>query len=718
MAGSFFTQSWYRVAGLKPRLADHIDVTRHRYAGQAWYALSDPVSGRVHRLTPQAYLFAARMDGKRTIDAIWQDMVGELDTEAPGQEDIVQLLMQLHSSDLLVGDIPPDAGEMLLRRNRQQRSLWLRNLCSPLSMQFPLIDPDRFLTRTMPLLRPFLGWVGLVAWLLLVLTGLVIAGEHWKELSANLLDRVMAAEGLLVLGLCYPIVKALHELGHGYAAKRFGCEIREMGVMLLVFFPVPYVDASASSALPSKWQRAAVAAAGIMVELALAAIAAIVWAEAEPGVLRAVAFNVMLIGGVSTVVVNGNPLLRFDGYYVLTDVLEMPNLQQRSTRFMGYLVNRHIFRVPLLPTLPANLYERAVMFIYAPTSFVYRILVMVGVSLFVAGHYFVVGVAMAVVTTVMALLWPAAKALWKVATGLQYRVCRGRAVGFTFGAIAAVVAGALFIPAPVHSNAEGVIWLPQEAMVRAGADGFVSRVVVQPGAMVAKGDVLFRLSHPIAEAKLRVVAARVDELAAKYAAEWVTDRIAAAVTGFELNQARATLAREKVRISDETVRAPSDGRFNPSKPATDFVGSYVKLGELVGYVTPPAGAVARVLVPQGDIGLVQSRLRRVEVRLADRHTDLPSSLLRAVPAADDTLPSAALASDNGGSVFTDPRFQQGPKAFERHFQFDVTLPEGEMAVAESGFGARVFVRFDYAWEPVGAALYRRVRQGMLSRFET
>src|ERR1700676_4779737 len=228
MPDNFFVQSWYRVAGLRPRIASHVTVARHRYGSQAWYALADPVSGRVHRLTPAAYLFAARLDGQRTVDAVWQEMVAEMDTEAPGQETVVNLLMQLHGAVLLAGDIPPDAAELLSRRDRLRRSIWIRNLRSPLSMQIPLIDPDRFLTRTMPLIRPLFSWFGLLAWLVLMTMALLTVGQNWAELTDNILDRVMAGEGLLTLALCYPVIKILHELGHGYAAKRFGCEVREM----------------------------------------------------------------------------------------------------------------------------------------------------------------------------------------------------------------------------------------------------------------------------------------------------------------------------------------------------------------------------------------------------------------------------------------------------------------------------------------------------------
>ncbi len=717
MAQAFFTQNWYRVAALRPRIQNHVKVERHRYGRQVWYALLDPLAGRVHRVTTAAYLFAVRMDGKRTVDDIWQELVAEMDTGAPGQEAVIQLLMQLHGADMLAGDIPPDSAELLSRRDRQARSVWLSNIRSPLSMRFPLIDPDAFLTRTLPFVRPFLGWFGLLLWLALLIAGGSTAAHHWSELTENILDRVMASQGLLALVLCYPIMKALHELGHGYVAKNLGCEVREMGVMLLVLFPVPYVDASASAAIPGKWRRAAVAAAGIAVELALAAIAALVWAAAEPGLIRAIAFNVMLIGGVSSLLVNGNPLLRFDGYYVLSDILEVPNLAQRGTRYLGYLMNRHVYGVPGMRDFSASTYERAVMLIHTPLSWIYRMVVLTGIAVFVATHYFILGVAAAIISVATSFLWPLLKSLWRVATAPVYRGRRLRAAGLTFGAIAAAAAFVLAVPAPLHSTAEGVIWVPEDAVIRARTDGFILALRANPGELVDKDRPLITLTHPIAEAKLLVTAAHVDELAARHAAEWVTDRVAAEATRFEWLQEQAALAREQQRIAHHVILAPAAGVFNAARPDGDLQGRFVKEGEILGHVTPLAGRVARVVVPQADIGLVRDRLTRVEIRLADRRTDLITSIVRAVPSARDDLPSPALASTNGGRIAADPRDGKGLRAFERLFQFDIALPD-DPAVAMAGFGSRVYVRFEYAWEPIGEMIYRRTRQALLSRFET
>ena len=710
---AFFVTNWFRVAELRPFLQSHIRAERHRYGKQSWYALHDRLTGRVHRVTPAAFLFAVRMDGRRTVDAIWQELVAELDTDAPGQQAVLQLLGQLHHADLLAGDIPPDAVALLRRRDQQARATLTRNLRSPLSLQIPLFDPDSLLRRALPFVRPLLSPIGLVLWLALVVAGGLAAAQHWEELSSNVADRVLLSQGLIAFALCYPVIKALHEFGHGIVAKRFGCEVREMGVMLLVLFPVPYVDASNSAALRSRWQRAAVAAAGIAVELGLSAAACLYWAAAEPGFGRALAFDVMLIGGVSTVLVNGNPLLRFDGYYVLSDVLGVPNLAPRGARYLGYLFNRYVFGVRGLPRFPASAWERGVMLAYMPLAWCYRMAMLATVALFVAAHYFVVGVGMAALTVVVGLLWPLGKALARVVTSPFYAGRRWRAAGLTYGLLAAVAAALLVLPVPVHTTAQGVVWLPESALVRAGTEGFITAAEATPGEAVQRGDTLFTMHYELAEARMRVRAARVEELRAKLKADWVTDRIAAGVDAFEFAQEEAALLRERDRLTRMTVLAAADGVFTPSRPVGDAPGRWVRGGEVLGWVTPPAGSVVRVLVPQEDVGLLQGRLEGARLLLPDGETVVQTRVLRAVPAASTELPNPALASSNGGAVATDIRDTKVLRAFQRYFQFDLALPEGD-----APFGARVSVRFDYAWEPVGDVLYRRVRQALLSRFET
>ena len=275
------------------------------------------------------------MDGLRTIQQIWDSACAELGDDVLTQEEFIRLLAQLHQSDVLHADVAPDTREATDRDGKQRRRKLVMSILNPMAIRLPLLDPDDFLTATMPLVRPFISWFGAILFLAVAGYGLVLAVMHWAELTENITDQILATESLWLLAVTYPLVNALHELGHGYATKQFGGEVHEIGIMFLVLIPVPYVDASAASGFRDKSKRMIVGAIGIMVELFLGSLALFVWLGAEPGAVHAVAYNVMLISGVSTILFNGNPLLRFDGYYVLADALEIPNLGSRLTKYLS-----------------------------------------------------------------------------------------------------------------------------------------------------------------------------------------------------------------------------------------------------------------------------------------------------------------------------------------------------------------------------------------------
>jgi len=310
MSETLFSPSWYRVASLRPRMRSHVRIHRHSFRGEIWFVLQDEAAERTHRFSAAAHRVIGLMNGERTVQQIWESASTQLGDAAPTQEDVIRLLGQLHAADALLCDVPPDTMEMFRRFERHERMKWRRRLWTPLALRFPLVDPDRFLQRTQWLVAPLFGWFGALLWLAAVGSAAVLAVSRWTDLTSNIADRVLAPENLFALWLIYPVVKALHELGHAYATKRWGGEVHEIGIMLLVLTPVPYVDASSASGFKDKRQRMVVGAAGIAVELFLGALALFVWVSVEPGIVRTVAYNVMLITGVSTLLFNGNPLLR------------------------------------------------------------------------------------------------------------------------------------------------------------------------------------------------------------------------------------------------------------------------------------------------------------------------------------------------------------------------------------------------------------------------
>lgn len=713
MTGSLFSTSWYRVAGLKPRLRSHAQIHRHQYRGQTWYVLQDRSTERFHRFSPAAYLLIGLMDGERTVEAIWEAACTRLGDDAPTQDEVIQLLSQLYGADVLRCDVTPDAAELLERRERHARRQWQSQLFSLLSWRLPLFDPERFLRRLLPAVRPMIGWGGAVLWLAAVVPALVLAAVHWSDLTRDVLDRVLAPQNLLFLWVLYPVIKALHEFGHAFATKALGGEVHDMGVMLLVLTPVPYVDASSASAFRDKWQRILVGAAGILVELFIAAVALFIWLSVEPGLTRALAYNTIVIAGVSTILFNGNPLLRYDGYYILADLVEIPNLRARANSYLGYLGERYLFgrRETEPPTATPG--EKAWFVGYGITSFLYRILVVVAILLFLMDRFFLLGVVFAVMAAIGWATVPVGKGLKFLFTHPRIRSVRTRAVAVTVAAVALVAGVIGLVPVPYRSRAEGIVWIPDEAFVRAATEGFVERVVAPPGGRVAKGDILITTRDPVLVSRVQQLEARLRELEARYEEQRTADRVKAELIREEIRYVQEDLARARERAAELIIRSRAEGTF-VLPVARDLPGRFVRKGELLGHVVELQTITVRAVVPQGDIDLVLEQTRRVEVRLAERLADvIPAAMRRVVPGASERLPATALGSEGGGQIPTAPGDREGVLALQKIFQVDLELPSHARLV---NVGGRAYVRFDHGWTPLGVQWYRQVRQLFLARF--
>jgi putative peptide zinc metalloprotease protein len=713
MSEALFSPSWYRVAGLMPRLRSHVQIHRHDYRGQTWYILQDRSTEKYHRFSPAAYLFIGLMNGKRTIQELWDLATNRLGDDAPGQEEVVQLLSQLHAADAIQCDVPPDTAELLQRRERQQRRVWQKRLFSIFAWQFPLFDPERMLQAGVGLIRPFVSWWGAVLWLSLVAPAAILAVVHWSDLTKDVLDQIMAPQNLLVLWLLFPIIKVLHEFGHAFAVKVFGGEVHEMGVMLLVLTPVPYVDASGSSAFRSKWHRILVGGAGMGVELILASFAMFIWLSAEPGTVKVLAYNTILIAGISTLIFNANPLLRFDGYYMLADYLEIPNLRSRANQYLGYLCERYLFGRKDAQAPPSARGERPWFVTYSVTSFVYRIFVVAAILLFLTDQFLVLGLIFAILTGLTWVAFPIGKGLGYLLGSPRLRRVRPRALTVTAAVLAAVVGLVCLAPVPFRTRAEGVVWIPDEAFVRAAQDGFVRDVVAAPGSRVHVGDVLIVCQDPELEAEERLLAARLQEVLSRIRQKVPEDLVKAQILEEERKYYEESLRRTREKAAELTLRSRAEGTFVLPK-VDDLPGHFVKHGELLGHVVELSTVTVRTIVGQTDIDLIRHETQGVDVRVAERLSEtLPARVARLVPAASEELPSPALGSEGGGKVPMDPRDPKGQKAMRRMFQIDLQLPTDHRVL---NVGGRVYVRFDHGWEPLAFQWYRDVRQLFLSRF--
>lgn len=712
MSRSPFSPSWHSVAALKPRLMPYATVQRVIFRSRPWYVVQDQTGGRVYRLTTAAYALIAGMDGRTTVQTLWERANTSESRDACTQPEVVDLLTQLHAADLLQTDVAPDSAESLDRYRRKRWDTIKQWLLNPMSLKLPLLNPDRLLTALSPYLRWCFGPIGALLWLGAVLPAMLLAAQHWTELTHNLSDRVLSSSNLLVMLAVYPVVKLLHELGHGFAVKRWGGTVRELGLMFLIFAPVPYVEASSSAAFPSKYHRALVAAAGILVEVFLAALALYVWLLAEAGVVRALAYNVIIIGGVSTVLVNGNPLLRYDGYYILSDLIEIPNLAQRGQAWWTYLLDRYAFGSHDAVKPDETRAEQRWLFIYTPLAWCYRTFVTVSVMFIVAGKFFVFGVMMACWSAFSLIGMPLRKGWQHLRTAASLQHCRTRAMRRTATAIGMLLVLLLGIPVPLYTPALGVVWLPDRSMLHARENGFFANWLVTPGQAVHDGQPIYRLSNLQLQADLAVNRAKYAQAEARYDAEQFTDPAKAAISRRQLQEAQEVLARTQQRVARLVGSAASNGRLIAATPQ-DMPGRYYKQGDLVGYVLDRQALIVRTVVQQDDIDLVHERLTSVRLRLSDSLDRVyPSHVVRAFPGGVEELPTAALGLNAGGTVPTQPNDPNGLKTLQRVFIVDLALPEGVTPM----FGERVHVRFEHGTECLAKQGWRRLRQVFLSHF--
>ncbi len=713
MSTSIFSASWYRVADLIPRLRSHAEIHRVSYRGQRWYLLQDHATGRFHRFSPAAHHLIGLMNGRRTLAEIWGLASEALGDDLPTQDETIRLLAQLYRTNALVTDAASDVVELVDRDESVRRREFWSNFRSPLAIKFALWDPERALERWLPRVRPVFSRTGFAIWTLVVGAAFLLAVENWRSLSEGLTDRVLATENLVLLWFSFPIVKLLHEFGHAFAVKRWGGETHEMGVMFLVGVPVPYVDASASSAFPSRWQRALVGAAGVFVELFVAALAMFVWVLVEPGAARAVAFNVMLIAGVSSLFFNGNPFLRFDAYYVLSDLLEIPNLGVRANQYWGYLVKRFVFGQAEAENPASTTTEALWLAGYAVGALVNRMLITLSIALFVASRLFFVGVLIASWSILQFAILPIGRHLRFVFFDSRIRAQRRRAIGWTLGLIAGTIVTLGFVPAPNWTSAEGVVWVRDDARVRAATAGIVEAFRVSPGSRVEEGEGLVKLVDPELDAERAVAEANLRANRAQYRLDRTRDLVQAEISRQSMEHAVRRLERVEEDQRALIVKSPTSGRFLVDS-SRDWVGRYVERGETIGYVVDFDPLIVRVAVPARSVDLVRHRTVRVEARLVERLDRVhPATIVGEVPAATDALPSLALSTEGGGSIALDPARSGEARAFRTHFLFDLALDPGDPPI---GIGERVYVRFTHDPEPIAIQLYRAVRRLLLSQF--
>lgn len=650
-----FSPFWHRVRAMKPRLRPHVQITRQFYRGRRWHVVRDPSSNQFYRLNPIAHEFVGLFDGQRTIEEIWKIVLERHGDAAPTQGEAIQLITQLYNSNLLAADVAPETEQLLQRGRERTKQKATQQAIGIMYFKIRVFNPDKYLSWVEPLFRPVLNRWGFLAWLLFMIYCLGAVLPEWETLASGV-DSVIAPANWGWLIVVFIVTKGIHETGHGVICKRYGGQVPEFGFMLLVLFPAPYVDASSAWALSSKWKRMAVGAGGMIFELAVAGAAALVWkSSADGSLVRQIAYNAMFTASLSTILFNANPLMRFDGYFILSDLLEVPNLMQRSMKMLQYLWKVHVYRLKNETPPTSSRSEAVILVLYGIGAMCYRVFLFVSITLAVMGRLFALGLVLAIWTAGMWFVLPIGKFVHWLATGNNIADCRSRVIAISLASFA-IGGGFLgMIPFPDHRRASGVVESVEDPGVFFGTAGFVETAHVRIGDVVREGDPLVTCSNDQMVSRLAQLNAKIAEARAVEQRALGNDR-----------QAEAQIARESLHALDEqlvylqerieklVVRAPRDGTVVGQDPEL-LVGRYVEQGSAACQVIDPEDLRIVALLDQREAAwptALGTKNFKSEVRLLSRVQDaLPAEIVSIQPLGRE-LPHASFSAQGGGQIET------------------------------------------------------------------
>lgn len=687
----------------QPRLVTHLRFQTQRVRNRNWAVVQNTVSGNFVRIDAALWEAVLLLRGECSLR--------EWLTRHEGHFDRVSLLesvANLQRQGLLNG-MP--AGQGAAAAGVAPK------LLNPLMIKLPLCNPSTLLSG---LARHSLWISARMALSLcvgLLVLALMLGLSRAGQLQAQWQQLLSAPEQWWQYLLLYPCLKCLHELAHGLVLRRLGGEVREAGLSLLVLMPVPYVNATDVWSLPRRRDRLAVTAAGMLCDLMLASLALILWSVLQPGVITNMAFSVMLMGFVSVVMFNANPLLKFDGYYLLEDLLDSPGLARRSLAYWQYLFKCYVFRAKgVLRPLVAD-GERRWLLPYGAASLVYRIVISLVIATFLITQFHEIGFVLAAFSVVPLFVRPLPRLLRYLATSAQLQDQRWQAIARLSMLCLFFILPIALLPLPSSTRTEGIVWSPSQTELFAPEAGDIVQWQVANGASVRAGELLVQLQATELRVEKQRQQTQLSLLELEHAALRSRQPQDAVKMRVEIGRREDLLAGLQERIDSLAVRAPRSGQIAfPEKPVLS--GQRVEQGTLLMYLVDEASVVVRAVVDQRQLGKLQAGVTRAQVRMVDDiSTVLPATVSRQKPAGSNDLPSMALANNGYGGIDVQSS-GESMKTVEEVFHLELALDDTVLAKAHGGLGGKAYITLRHPPETIGKRWWRSSRQLLLKHLGT
>ncbi|MFV2068520.1 MAG: hemolysin D [Pirellulales bacterium] len=732
LADSLKTSSGRRLA-LRKR--PDLEACRHQYQGRNYWVVKEPVGLKYFRFQEEEYAILQMLDGTVSFDDIKTRFQKQFTPQKITLNDLQQFVGMLHRNGLVVSTSGGQGRQLKRRRDERRKKEFLGKLSNVLAIRFKGIDPERFLNALYPFVRWMFAPITVILCIALGVSALGLILVQFDVFQSKLpaFHEFFGAKNWLLLGATLAATKVLHELGHGMSCKHFGGECHEIGVMFLVLTPCLYCNVSDSWVLPSKWQRAAIGAAGMYVELILASIATFVWWKSDPGTLNHLALRVMFICSVSTVIFNANPLLRFDGYYIMADLVEIPNLRQKASSILYRILAKWCLgmELPEEPFLPQR--NHVFFALYTVAAICYRWVVLISILFFLYKVFEpyglqVIGQMIAIMSIGSMVVIP----LWKLGKFFHTpgRMEQVKKVNLyvTIMVVATVVIAIMFVPLP-HRVGCTLEVQPRDAVsVYVDVPGSrVKEVLVRPGVFVEEGATLAKMTNQelvLSMAKLDaqrndsqrradyLVHARGHDTSAISEYQQVREMLDALTHQLEKKQKEQDRLELKARISGTVLPPPPrpkksspDGRL-PTWSGTLLdrknLGMTVTETSLFCKIGDPAKVEAMLVIDQADADMVAIG-QQVAVKLdAFPNRTFHGHIVELAKTSMKVAPRS-LSNQAGGDLATVTDASGQARPLNTSYGARVPLDDVDQPLPQ---GLRGRAKIYTGWQPLGSRIGR------------
>lgn len=618
--------------------------------GQSSWTLHDPVRNLFFRIDWPTFEVLRRWSADDpSVIAADVSAATALQLEAA---DVLGVAKFLSGNQLVRPEERQSASQLAGRLAQMEGSAWKWLLHHYLFFRLPLLRPDAWLSRWQGVAGLFFTRTFARLTLGALLLGLSQVARRWESFTASLVD-TFNWEGLAAYGAALFLVKLLHELGHAFTAKRLGCRVPTMGVAFLVMWPVAYTDTNDTWRLTDRLQRLKVASAGILTELIIAAWATLAWALLPDGALRSAAFVLATISWVATLAINASPFMRFDGYFILSDWLDWPNLHERSFALARWQLRERLFDLGEEPPEHVSPSRRASLIAFAWATWIYRLVLFLGIALLVYYFFFkLLGVLLFAVEILWFVWWPIRRELR--AWGERWPVIRSRRRSRVSAALALGFILLLMVPWPGRVTASGILRPAEVWPLYAPAGARLEALPFREGARVTEGSVLLRLHAHDLQMRRATMLARVDSLRWQAAASGFSEeaRNRLLVNEETLTTAQTELASVETELLHYAPRAPFTGQLRDLDPDLE-VGQWIARKEKLGLLVREDG---RWLVETWLDETAVQRVKPGDVALFITDGGQSTALQLKVATVDSdatrVLPRPELAAQLGGHLLT------------------------------------------------------------------